>query len=49
MASAATIRSAVHVAAATDRPIRIVEGGALVGLVDRAQILSAIAGVGPEG
>ncbi len=44
-----TIRSAVHVAASTDRPIRIVEGGALVGLVDRAQILSAIAGVGPEG
>jgi glycine betaine/proline transport system ATP-binding protein len=49
MASAATIRSAVHVAAATDRPIRIVEAGTLVGLVDRAQILSAIAGTGPEG
>lgn len=49
MASSATIRSAVHVAATTDRPIRIVDGGALVGLVDRARILSAIAGVGPEG
>jgi glycine betaine/proline transport system ATP-binding protein len=49
MDAGATIRSAVHVAAATDRPIRIVEGGTLVGLVDRAQILSAIAGTGPEG
>jgi glycine betaine/proline transport system ATP-binding protein len=49
MAAAATIRSAVHVAAATDRPIRIMDGGTLVGVVDRAQILSAIAGTGPEG
>ncbi len=49
MASSATIRSAVHVAAGTDRPIRVVDDGALVGMVDRVQILSAIAGVGPEG
>jgi glycine betaine/proline transport system ATP-binding protein len=49
MAASSTIRSAVHVAAATDRPIRVVDEGRLVGMVDRVQILSAIAGAGPEG
>ena len=39
------IRSAVHVAAATDKPIRVMDGDRLVGVVDRAQILTAIAGV----
>ncbi len=38
------IRDAVHAAAATDRPIRVVEDGRLLGVVDRALILSAIAG-----
>ena len=38
------IRSAVHVAAATDKPIRVMDGGVLVGVVDRRQILIAIAG-----
>jgi len=38
------IRSAVHVAAATDKPIRVMDGDRLVGVVDRRQILIAIAG-----
>ena len=38
------IRSAVHVAAATDKPIRVTEGGRLLGVVDRRQILAAMAG-----
>ena len=38
------IRSAVHAAAASDRPIRVVDGDRLVGVVDRAHILEAIAG-----
>jgi hypothetical protein len=38
------IRSAVHVAAATDKPIRVVDGERLLGIVDRVQILEAIAG-----
>jgi glycine betaine/proline transport system ATP-binding protein len=38
------IRAAVHVAAATEKPIRVVEGGRVVGVVDRLQILSSIAG-----
>ena len=38
------IRSAVHVAAATDKPIRVMEGDKLVGVVDRLQILIAVAG-----
>ncbi len=40
----AVIRTAVHAAAATERPLRIVEGGRLLGVVDRAHILTAIAG-----
>jgi glycine betaine/proline transport system ATP-binding protein len=38
------IRTVIHVAAATELPIRVTEGGRLVGLVDRVQILNAIAG-----
>jgi glycine betaine/proline transport system ATP-binding protein len=38
------IRDALHVAAATDKPIRVVENGRLIGLVDRVQILEAMAG-----
>ena len=38
------IRSAVHAAVSTESPIRVVENGRLVGLVDRADILTAIAG-----
>jgi glycine betaine/proline transport system ATP-binding protein len=38
------IRSAVHVAAATDKPIRVMDGDRLVGVADRRQILIAIAG-----
>jgi glycine betaine/proline transport system ATP-binding protein len=40
------IRTAVHVAAATDKPIRVIEDGRLVGVVDRVSILTAIAGAG---
>jgi glycine betaine/proline transport system ATP-binding protein len=46
--SSTTIRSAVHVAASTNHPIRVVDDGTLVGMVDRGQILSAIAGTEPE-
>jgi glycine betaine/proline transport system ATP-binding protein len=46
--SSAVIRSAVHAAATTDKPIRIVDDGQLVGVVDRGQILAAIAGTEPE-
>jgi len=42
------IRSAVHVAAATDKPIRVMDGDRLVGVVDRRQILIAIAGAEEE-
>jgi hypothetical protein len=35
------------VAAATDKPIRVVEGGRIIGLVDRVQILEAMAGRDP--
>ena len=48
MAASSTIRSAVHVAAGTSRPIRVIEKGELVGMVDRTQILSAIAGAEPD-
>jgi glycine betaine/proline transport system ATP-binding protein len=43
----AIIRTVVHAATATDKPIRVVDGGRVVGVVDRIQILNAIAG--PEG
>ncbi len=39
----AVIRSCLEVAAATDRPIRVVSDGTLVGVVDRTRILAAIA------
>ena len=42
--AATLIRDALHVAAGTDKPIRIMDGGTLVGVVDRAQILEAVAG-----
>ncbi len=38
------IRAALHAAAESAKPIRVVDGGQLVGMVDRAQILEAIAG-----
>ena len=39
----AVIRTCLEVAAATDRPIRVVENGELLGVVDRARILTAVA------
>ena len=42
--AATVIRDALHVAAATDKPIRVMDGGNVVGVVDRAQILEAVAG-----
>jgi glycine betaine/proline transport system ATP-binding protein len=44
----AVIRTALHAAAATDKPIRVVEDGRLVGVVDRAAILESIAGADPR-
>jgi glycine betaine/proline transport system ATP-binding protein len=38
------IRSVVHDAASTERPIRVMEDGRLIGLVDRQRILATIAG-----
>jgi glycine betaine/proline transport system ATP-binding protein len=38
------IRNAVHTAVSTDKPIRVVDGDRLLGIVDRVQILEAIAG-----
>ena len=46
--SDAVIRTALHAAAATDKPIRVVDDGQLLGVVDRAAILESIAGE-PEG
>jgi glycine betaine/proline transport system ATP-binding protein len=42
--SDAIIRTALHAAAATDKPIRIVDDGELLGVVDRSSILETIAG-----
>ena len=39
-----TVKDAVPVAAATDGPIRAVEDGRCVGIVDRVSILQAMAG-----
>jgi glycine betaine/proline transport system ATP-binding protein len=44
-----TVRDAVPVVAATDGPVRAVEGGKVVGVVDRVAVLEAIAGGGAEG
>ncbi len=41
---ATVIRSALHAAAATEKPIRVIDAGELVGVVDRASILEAVAG-----
>jgi glycine betaine/proline transport system ATP-binding protein len=38
------IRSAVHAVVASEKPIRVVERGTLLGMVDRAHVLEAIAG-----
>jgi glycine betaine/proline transport system ATP-binding protein len=38
------IRTVLHAAASTPKPIRVVDGGRLLGVVDRAQILATIAG-----
>jgi glycine betaine/proline transport system ATP-binding protein len=43
--AATVIRDALHVAAVTDKPIRVMDGGKLAGVVDRAQILEAVAGL----
>jgi glycine betaine/proline transport system ATP-binding protein len=48
--SSAIIKACVHAATATDKPLRVVEDGRLVGVVDRSDILAAIAGQpGQEG
>ncbi len=46
--STAVIRTAVHAAAGSDRPIRVVDDGQLVGVVDRSAILETIAGSDPR-
>jgi glycine betaine/proline transport system ATP-binding protein len=38
------IRTVLHAAAATEKPIRVIDGGQLLGVVDRASILESIAG-----
>jgi glycine betaine/proline transport system ATP-binding protein len=40
----AIIRTALHAAAATDKPIRVMADGRVLGVVDRARILESIAG-----
>ena len=47
--SDAVIRTAVHAAAATSKPIQVVDDGTLVGVVDRSAILETIAGADPRG
>ena len=44
LSSDTIIRSAVPAAVATDKPIRVVEAGLLLGVVDRVQILTSVAG-----
>jgi glycine betaine/proline transport system ATP-binding protein len=43
-----TVRDAVSVVAATDGPVRAVEGGKTVGVVDRVAVLEAMAVGGAE-
>ncbi|HYH93054.1 MAG TPA: hypothetical protein VD763_07830, partial [Candidatus Saccharimonadales bacterium] len=38
----AVIRTCLEAAASTDKPIRVIEDGRLVGVVDRARILAAV-------
>jgi glycine betaine/proline transport system ATP-binding protein len=46
----AIIRTALHAAASTEKPIRVVSDGLVLGVVDRARILESIAGAEePEG
>ena len=47
--STTIIRDAVHVAAQTEKPIRVVDNGRLVGVVDRRQILGCHHGTGGTG
>lgn len=47
-ASTTIIRTAVQAAATADAPVRVVDDGKLVGMVDRRLILSAIAGTESE-
>jgi glycine betaine/proline transport system ATP-binding protein len=42
------IRSVIHAVAASDKPIRVTQNGTLVGVVDRASILTTIAGSDDE-
>ena len=42
--STAVIRTVIHAAARSEKPIRVVDDGKLVGVVDRAHILETIAG-----
>jgi glycine betaine/proline transport system ATP-binding protein len=44
----AIIRTALHAAASTEKPIRVEADGQLLGMVDRARILESIAGADPE-
>ena len=46
--SGTTIREAVRDVACSDTPLRIVDDGTLVGMVDRSMVLAAIAGTEPE-
>jgi glycine betaine/proline transport system ATP-binding protein len=43
------IRSAVHAVVASEKPIRVVDGGEVLGVVDRAHVLEAVAGDEPVG
>ncbi|MBA2720589.1 MAG: glycine betaine/L-proline ABC transporter ATP-binding protein [Chloroflexi bacterium] len=45
--STAVIRNALHAAAGTEKPIRVIDDNRLVGVVDRASILETIAGADP--
>jgi glycine betaine/proline transport system ATP-binding protein len=45
--SDAVIRTALHAAASTEKPIRVIDDGQLLGVVDRAAILESIAGANP--
>jgi glycine betaine/proline transport system ATP-binding protein len=42
------IRTVIHAAAASDKPIRVIQDGQLLGVVDRASILTTIAGSDDE-
>jgi glycine betaine/proline transport system ATP-binding protein len=41
--ASAVIRTCLETAASTDKPIRVVQDGQLVGVVDRSRILGAVA------